>query len=148
MFVVIWMDNHLRKCVVSKCMGWIYAKATRRPWRIKRWSGPNTQIFGTRRCRICGSAHCIHTWTYWSSKWALEAIKIPFCHIIFRPFQWLPSHCYAKEAYRWKTVRVKASYEGYNSRHGVKVKHYHTDNCISAGCAMWAYSSRQCLIGV
>ena len=130
-----WQETKSGLFHLRRIKPWLWLLKSRHWRKAPTRNGPFTEIFGTRRCLICISAHGIYTWNYNSSQQILDAINIPFVTVFLEHFIDCPYIVTEKNLRGEETAREKAVYEGHAWRHGVTMKHYHTDNSIFAESA-------------
>ena len=125
-----WIEPKLAKCRVPTCAGCLYGKATRKPWRTKGISNsilvsskPGDVIF-IDQLTVTTPGLIGQVTGY------LTHERYNYATVFLDNFSDAPYIVFQRALTGEETVRAKASFEGYASRHGVKISHYHTDNGI------------------
>ena len=133
MATVGWLDRRLSTCNIPKCAGCMYGKATGCPWRAK---GQANQIL---KSAAPGDVVFIDQLTVSTPgligqiSGFLTQSRYHHATLFLDHFSDCPFIVLQKGLTGEETVRAKVCYEGHARRHGVNVKHYHTDNGIFAG---------------
>ena len=129
------LDKRLSNCNVPKFAGCMYGKASRCAWRVK---GAVNQIL---KSKAPGEVVFIDQLTV-SMPGLIRQIrgfsshaKYHYATVILDHFSDCPYIMMQKVLMGEETIRAKANYEGHVCRHGVIVKHNHTNNGIFTGGA-------------
>ena len=130
-----WLDKRLSSCIIPKCAGCMYSKATCHPWRtmgvvnqILQSKAPGEVVFIDQLVlSMPGLIGQINRF--------LAHTRYHYATMFLDHFSDCPYIVMQNMLMGEETIRAKANYEGPVCRHGVIMKHYQTDNWIFAGTA-------------